>query len=127
MVYAEQGQYEKSAELTRQELRLNPDNVAPYDNLANSYLALQRFDDARKTIREAQARKLDDYITRNAVYALAFLASDSVAMADQQRWFTGKPEENYGLSLRLRHRGVCRALGQGTRTDQAVCRLRHSR
>jgi tetratricopeptide (TPR) repeat protein len=99
VVYAEQGQYEKSAELTRQELRIGSDNVAPYDNLANCYLALQRFDDARKTIREAQARKLDDYITRNAVYALAFLASDSTAMAEQQQWFAGKPEENYGLSL----------------------------
>ena len=99
VVYAEQGQYEKSAELTRQELRLDSDNVAPYDNLANCYLALQRFDDARNTIREAQAKKLDDYITRNAVYALAFFASDSTAMAEQQQWFAGKPEENYGLSL----------------------------
>jgi len=99
VVYAEQGQYEKSAELTRQELRLDSGNVAPYDNLANSYLALERFNDARNTIREAQARKLDDYITRNAVYALAFLASDSAAMAEQQQWFAGKPEENYGLSL----------------------------
>ena len=100
VVYAEQGQYEKSAELTRQNLRLDSANVAPYDNLANSYLALQRFDDARNTIREAQARKLDDYTTRNAVYALAFLASDAAAMAEQQQWFAGKPEENYGLSLR---------------------------
>jgi serine/threonine protein kinase/Tfp pilus assembly protein PilF len=99
VVYAEQGQYEKSAELTRQELQLDSDNVAPYDNLANCYLALQRFDDARKTIREAQAKKLDDYITRLAVYALAFLESNSSAMAEQQQWFVGKPEENYGLSV----------------------------
>jgi eukaryotic-like serine/threonine-protein kinase len=99
VVYAEQGQHEKSAELTRQELQLNSENVAPYDNLANSYLALQRFDDARQTIREAQARKLDDYITRMAVYALAFFASDSAAMAEQQQWFAGRPEENYGLAL----------------------------
>jgi serine/threonine protein kinase/Tfp pilus assembly protein PilF len=99
VVYAEQGQHEKSAELTMQDLRINSDNVAPFDNLANAYLALQRFDDARKTIREAQARKLDDYITRNALYALAFLASDSAAMAEQLQWFAGKPEENYGLSL----------------------------
>jgi len=99
VVYAEQGQYEKSAELTLQELQLDSNNVAPYDNLANSYLALQRFDDARKTIREAQAKKLDDYITRQAVYALAFLMSDSSGMAEQQQWFAGKPEENYGLSL----------------------------
>ena len=99
VVYAEQGQHEKSAELTREALKLNSDNVASYDNLANSYLALQRFDDARQTIHEAQAKKLDDYITRSAVYALAFLSSDSAAMAKQQQWFAGKPEENYGLSL----------------------------
>ncbi len=99
VVYAEQGQHEKSAELTREALKLNPDNVATYDNLANSYLALQRFDDARQTIREAQAKKLDDYITHSAVYALAFLSSDSAVMAEQQRWFSGKPEENYGLSI----------------------------
>ena len=99
VVYAEQGQHEKSAELTHEELLINSDNVAPYDNLANAYLALQRFEDARKTIRVAQAKKLEDYITRNALYALAFLSSDSAAMAEQQQWFAGKPEENYGLSL----------------------------
>jgi eukaryotic-like serine/threonine-protein kinase len=99
VVYAEQGQHDKSAELTRQELQINSDNVAPWDNLANAYLALQRFDDARKTIREALARKLDDYITHNALYALAFLASDSAAMAEQLQWFAGRPEENYGLAL----------------------------
>jgi len=99
VVYAEQGLYEKSAELTRQELRQRSDNVAPYDNLANCYLALQQFDEARKTIQEAQAKKLDDYITRMAVYALAFFSSDSAAMAEQEQWFAGKPEETFGLAL----------------------------
>jgi eukaryotic-like serine/threonine-protein kinase len=99
VVYAEQGQHEKSAELTRQELQLNSDNVAPYDNLANAYLALQRFDDARQVLHQAQAKKLDDYTTRDALYALAFLASDSAGMAEQQKWFAGKPEENYVLAL----------------------------
>jgi serine/threonine protein kinase/Tfp pilus assembly protein PilF len=99
VVYAEQGQYEKSAELTRQELHLDSNNIAPYDNLANCYLSLQRFDDARNTIHQAQALKLGDYITQIALYALAFIASDSAAMAEQQQWFMGKPEENYGLSL----------------------------
>jgi eukaryotic-like serine/threonine-protein kinase len=99
VVSAEQGDYEKSAELTLEQLRRGSANVAPYDNLANCYLALQRFDDARNTIREAQSKKLEDYITRMALYALAFLSSDSAAMADQQKWFAGKPEENYILAL----------------------------
>jgi eukaryotic-like serine/threonine-protein kinase len=99
VVYAAQGQHEKSAELTREALLIDSDNVAPYDNLANAYLALQRFDDARATIREAQAKKLEDYTTHNALYALAFFASDQAGMAEQQRWFVGKPEENSGLAL----------------------------
>ena len=72
----------------------------PYDNLANYALALQRFDEARQIIHEAQARKLDDSILHNALYALAFLGADSAAMAEQQQWFAGKPDyENFGLAL----------------------------
>jgi hypothetical protein len=80
-------------------MQLNPHNVAPYDNLADAYIALQHFDDARQTLHEAQAKKLDDYITRLAVYALAFFSSDSAAMSEQLQWFAGKPEENYGLAF----------------------------
>jgi tetratricopeptide (TPR) repeat protein len=98
LVYGAQGQYEKAAEVTRQAVRLAPDENV-YDNLANYTFALQRFDEARQTIHEAQARKLDNFIVRNALYALAFLGSDSAAMAEQQQWFTGKPEENFGLAL----------------------------
>jgi eukaryotic-like serine/threonine-protein kinase len=99
IVYAEQGQYEKATEVTRQGMRLAPDQAAFYGNLANYTLALQRFDEARQSIHEAQARKLDDFIFHNALYALAFLDSDSAAMAEQQQWFAGKPEENLGLAL----------------------------
>jgi len=60
---------------------------------------LQRFDEARQSIHEAQARKLDDYIMHSALYALAFLGADSAAMVEEQQWFAGKPEENIGLSL----------------------------
>ena len=39
-------------------------------------------------------------LLHNALYALAFLGSDSAAMAEQQQWFAGKPEyENLGLAL----------------------------
>ena len=35
-------------------------------------------------------------VFHNALYALAFLGSDSAAMAEQQQWFAGKPDfENY--------------------------------
>ena len=99
IVYSERGQHEKAVEATKQELRLAPDRVAGYGNLANHTLALQRFEEARQIIHDAQARKLDNAILRNALYALAFLGSDSAAIAEQQQWFAGKPEENLGLAL----------------------------
>jgi tetratricopeptide (TPR) repeat protein len=99
-VYGAQGQYEKAVEVERQALHLAPDQGALYGNLANFTLALQRFDEARQSIHEAQARKLDDLLLRNALYGLAFLGSDSAAMAEQQQWFAGKPDyENFGLGL----------------------------
>ncbi len=98
-VYAAQGLYERAAESYRQSLRLAPDNGASYTNLGTSLLCLQRFDEARQVIHEAQARKLDDFALHNALYALAFLGSDSAAIAEEQQWFAGKPEENFGAAL----------------------------
>ena len=80
-------------------MRLAPDDPSNYTNLTNISLALQRFDEARQSIHEVQARKADNFVLRNAMYALAFLGADSAAMAEQQKWYAGKPEENEGLAL----------------------------
>jgi len=99
-VFALQGQHEKAAEITRQAVRLAPDQLDNYGNLANHALALQHFDETRQIIHEAQARKLDDALLRLSLYALAFLGTDSGAMAEQQQWFAGKPDyESWGLAL----------------------------
>jgi serine/threonine protein kinase/tetratricopeptide (TPR) repeat protein len=98
-VFTSQGLYDRAASSYRQYIRLEPNNVAPYANLATTNLAVQRLDEARQTIAEAQARKLDDYSLHAALYALAFLASDATGRAEQKKWFSGRPEENFGLSL----------------------------
>ena len=100
VVFSWQGQYEQATEITKEGLRLAPDKLVFYGNLANYTLALQRFDETRQIIHEAQARKLDPFILHDALYALAFLGADSAAMAEQQQWFAGKPDyENFGLAL----------------------------
>jgi eukaryotic-like serine/threonine-protein kinase len=99
-VFALQGHYEKARDLNRQSSILAPDAIAPAENLVNSLLALQSFDEARQIIRQIQARKQDDYLLHSALYSLAFLGADSPAMTEQQQWFADKPEyENFGLSL----------------------------
>ena len=100
-VFVEQGQYEKAVEITRQAMLLAPDNLVMYGNLADYNLALQRLDDTREIIHQAQARNMmDDYPAHESLYALAFLGADSPAMAEQQQWFARQPEyENFGLAL----------------------------
>jgi eukaryotic-like serine/threonine-protein kinase len=99
-VYNRQGQYEKAAEIAMQAMRLAPDRIASYTNLASYTIALQRLDETRQIIREAQARKMDGDSLHTTLYGLAFLSSDSAAMAEQQQWFAGKPDyENEGLAL----------------------------
>jgi tetratricopeptide (TPR) repeat protein len=97
--FASEGQYQKAIDVTRQALQLNPDHVVPYDDLAGYLLAQQRFEDARQIISAAQTRKLDNLLLHNALYALGFLEKNSAALAEQEKWFLGRPEETYGLAL----------------------------
>jgi tetratricopeptide (TPR) repeat protein len=124
IVFARQGQHEKAAEITRQAVRLAPDDLARYANLANYSLSLQRFDEVREITREAQARTPDDFTLRNsgALDAVAFLGSDSAAMAEQQQWFGGKPAyENFGLALASDTEAYSGHLGKARElTKQAV-------
>jgi eukaryotic-like serine/threonine-protein kinase len=98
-VYSEQGKYEKAVEEKREGLRLEPGSGITYSNLANSLLALHRFDEVRQTALQAQARNLVRPTLRVALYALAFLCEDPLGVAEQQQWFAGKQEEHFGLSL----------------------------
>jgi eukaryotic-like serine/threonine-protein kinase len=96
-LYNELGQYDKAIDACRESFRLG--SQWGYVQLTNGLLALNRLDEAQKAVQEAQSRKLDNFILRSALYALAFLKADSTSMAEEQQWFAGKPEENFGLSL----------------------------
>ncbi|MGA7766444.1 MAG: serine/threonine-protein kinase [Candidatus Sulfotelmatobacter sp.] len=98
-VYGMQGQYENAKEAHKESLRLAPDIVVPYGNLSTDLLALQSFDEARQLVQQAQTRKLDDFSIHVTLYALSFFQADFPSMEKEQRWFAGKPEESFALSL----------------------------
>jgi serine/threonine protein kinase/tetratricopeptide (TPR) repeat protein len=121
IVYSSQGQFEKSLDEYRDSLRLEPNGLPPFVNLTNSFMALQRFDEARQTIQQAHERKLDSFALRNAQYALAFLGNNTAAMSEELRWFAGKPIEHIGLSLESDTQAYSGRLAKGREvTKQAV-------
>jgi serine/threonine protein kinase/tetratricopeptide (TPR) repeat protein len=98
-VFSSQGQYEKAIEITTDAVHIAADAPFLKENLAKYNLAVQRFDEARRRIQEAQAQRLDSDILHLFLYALGFLGGDSSAMSQEQQWFAGKPEyENFGLA-----------------------------
>jgi eukaryotic-like serine/threonine-protein kinase len=99
-VYMAQGRYGEAEEVTSQSLGFVPHHVYPYFALSTALLALQRFEAAQQTIHEGQARTMDAGEFHAALYALAFLRTDSSGMAKEQQWFAGRADqENYGLAL----------------------------
>jgi serine/threonine protein kinase/tetratricopeptide (TPR) repeat protein len=101
-VLAEEGRYEKAAEIMRQGIVFPPYHAGSYSDLATYALALQRFDETRKIVDDAEARKMENGNLHLLLYALAFLGADAAAMAEQQQWFRVKSEvdrERVGFAL----------------------------
>jgi tetratricopeptide (TPR) repeat protein/predicted Ser/Thr protein kinase len=90
VIYFELGQYEKALAATVESQRLQPDAIG-YGNLADAYLTLSRFDDARKTIEQAEENKLLSDGLHWAIYQLAFVKGDAAEMERQVAWAAGKP------------------------------------
>ncbi|HEY2546083.1 MAG TPA: serine/threonine-protein kinase [Candidatus Acidoferrum sp.] len=99
LMYSAMGNYAKGVDANREALRIAPDASSPYTDLTNSLLALQRFDEARDTIGQAQARKFDGLNLHSALYALAFLGKNSADMTEQRRWFAATSHATVGFSL----------------------------
>jgi eukaryotic-like serine/threonine-protein kinase len=89
-IYVQFGQYEKALYETQEAQRLEPD-VTGYFNLAQLYVFLNRSDEAKKTIEQAQAGKFEGDLLRWVIYQLAFLKGDALEMERQVAWAAGKP------------------------------------
>jgi eukaryotic-like serine/threonine-protein kinase len=90
-IYGSLGQYDNALARGREALRLDPANGLNYANLVNTYINLDRLEEARTTAEEAQKKNLDSMDLRWYLYFLAFAKNDAVWMAQQAAWLAGKP------------------------------------
>ncbi len=91
VVQATLGQYDDAIRNAKAAMELYPQGVTNYENLADFYLALGLYANARKVLSEARSRHLDDVGMRQALYALAFIAGDQKGMNEQISWAQGRP------------------------------------
>ena len=86
------GDYERAVPVLREALRLVPDIMPPYGTLAESYIALDRLQDATLVLEQARAHNVDAWALRAERYRIAFLQNDQQGMKEQVRWASDKPQ-----------------------------------
>ncbi len=91
--YNELGLFDKALEAAPEAIRLNPGSASGYSLLAAAFVGLNRFDEAKKIIGQAQAQKLETTAMRRILYRIAFVQGDAATMQQQIEWLNGKPEE----------------------------------
>jgi len=121
-IYGYLGQYEKGVADLVEDLRLNPDTIAGYNNLMSHYTALNRLDDAKAAYQQAKGRNLDHPFLHWNLYGIGFLQSDTSEMQRQAAWAVGKPQaENLLLSAESDTEAYFGRLGRARElTQQAV-------
>jgi Flp pilus assembly protein TadD/predicted Ser/Thr protein kinase len=98
--YMTLGQWDKALVECNETLPLDPDVITTYGNLGLIYLALNRPDDAKATMDQARAQKLDGEWLHEVAYELAFLRNDPAEMERHISWAIGRPgDEDLILSV----------------------------
>ncbi len=124
--YLNEGRFDEALAAGLEGLRLDP---APfnYHTVAFFYLLLGRMDEARATIRQAEANQVDPSMFSDVLWGIAFVQNDSAEMAKQQaamdtggvdfadenRSFTVAYSGHLSESRELAHRAIASAKQHG--------------
>jgi serine/threonine protein kinase/tetratricopeptide (TPR) repeat protein len=95
------GQWEKALPEALEGHRLRPDDSLNYFQIASTYVGLGRLDEAKATINEALAKKVDVALFHLTLYQVAFLQSDPAAMARELSAISRSSPEMATLSLNV--------------------------
>jgi Flp pilus assembly protein TadD/predicted Ser/Thr protein kinase len=90
ITYRALGQHDKMLPAILEAARLSPTIAANRTNLVSAYVLLNRPEEARAAVKQAQPENLDSPGLRLRMYQLAFLQKDAAGMAQQVAWSTGK-------------------------------------
>jgi Flp pilus assembly protein TadD len=90
-IYSNLGDYDKGLAASQESLKRNPGSGLGYGNLVNSYLNVNRLDEARTTAQEAQAHNLDSPAIHFLLYSISFLQHDAAGMEHEAAGLMGKP------------------------------------
>jgi len=117
------GQYEQALKLLLDEVRVAGDGYYNYGNLAAAYINLNRLAEARATIEQALARKLEPISGHTYLYIIDFLQGNLPGMQQELDWAAANAgmEEDVFLNMQSDTEACSGHLGKARElTQQAV-------
>ena len=78
--YLRLGQFDNALSNALQAMQIDPDSINSYSTLAAAYQALNRLDEAKATIAQAEAHKLGQSVLHIQLASIAWLQNDTPAM-----------------------------------------------
>jgi eukaryotic-like serine/threonine-protein kinase len=100
--YQMEGDFARAAEQARETVRLDPNSVSGYINLAYSYLGSNRSDEAQQTLQEALARSPDAAFVHWFSYSTALTLGKTADAERELAWSKGKQLEYRFLNVQAR-------------------------
>src|SRR5271156_3761268 len=93
------GEYQKSLELSAENMQLDPNDAFAYKNEAFAYLFLNRLDEARTVAQNSIAKQRDSHPIHYLLFLLAALQHDDAGIEKENAWAAGKDSEPFMLDL----------------------------
>jgi eukaryotic-like serine/threonine-protein kinase len=110
-LYRMTGQYENAISEASLANRLNPDLVMPYGSQAFAYMRLDRFDEAKAVIEQAESRGISPSYFHPILYIIAVAQNDGTAMEKQADWARVQQPE-YEMQMLSVESGAAGAFGK---------------
>jgi tetratricopeptide (TPR) repeat protein len=93
-IYGQLGQHESCLDAYKKGLDLAPGSGLNYGSLFDTYVNLDRFQEAQDVLEQMKKTKTSSNDLRHHVYQLAFYQNDQDAMARQTEWASSNPDDS---------------------------------
>ncbi len=109
------GPFEQAVKEGNQAIELNPKDARAYVNVGVAFIELNRFDEARDTLRQAEKLKPESTNMHARLYQIAFVQGDNATMKEQIDWANANKKVEDALIWQARVAGFS---GQMSTADQ---------
>jgi serine/threonine protein kinase/Flp pilus assembly protein TadD len=109
------GPFERAVKEGNQAIALNPNDARAYVNVGVAFIQLNRFEEAKDILRQAEKLKPESVNMHARLYQLAFLNGDSAMMKEQIDWANAN---GWGQDALVWQGRVAGFLGQLSTADQ---------